>query len=298
MYTSDYLLEKRLKELDPGLHKRFTDSMSAILYRLDKFQLLFPEYTDHSEFHVLNVINFCNILIGQKHIEDMNADEIYVLLMSCYLHDIGMAITEKDYEEFKDQLGAEEYFRKYPDRDVPDFVRDRHHEFSGLFIHKYAQMLDIPSKEHEFAIVQVARGHRRTDLFDPEEYPSVLEVPSGNEVELPYLAALIRLADEIDVVTDRNPKLLYDIEVLTDSFQIDEHRRLEAVQSMKVLPDRFILDAYTDDDALWFAIEKMVKKMQDTLDYCRQVVELRSSCTITQKLVELNRIDAEKPREE
>ena len=58
-----------------------------------------------------------------------------------------------------------------------------------------------------------------------------------------------------------------------------------------MLLDRFILDAYTDDDALWFAIEKMVKKMQDTLDYCRQVVELRSSCTITQKLVELNRID-------
>ena len=174
---------------------------------------------------------------------------------------------------------------------MPDFVRDLHHEFSGLFIHKYAQMLDIPSKEHEFAIVQVARGHRRTDLFDPEEYPSVLVVPGGNEVDLPYLAALIRLADEIDVVTDRNPKLLYDIEVLTDSFQIDEHRRLEAVQSMKVLPDRFILDAYTDDDALWFAIEKMVKKMQDTLDYCRQVVELRTTCTITQKLVELNRID-------
>lgn len=42
----------------------------------------------------------------------MNAYECYVLLMSCYLHDIGMGINEKDYEEFKVQLDYEDYLSR------------------------------------------------------------------------------------------------------------------------------------------------------------------------------------------
>ena len=53
--------------------------------------------------------------------------------------------------------------------------------------------------------------------MDESEYPAALRVPDGNTVCLPYLAALIRLADEIDVAAARNPTLLYDIESLTDA---------------------------------------------------------------------------------
>ena len=286
---SDFLLEKRLKELDQQLHGRFTDTVFVLTHTLDNFQLLFPEYTDHSALHCMNVLNFCNILIGEEQIERMTKDEIYVLLMSCYLHDVGMAITARDYEEFKDELGAKEYFEQWPDREVSDFVRDHHHLFSGEIIRKYAELFEIPTEEHLFSIVQVAKGHRRTDLFDPEEYPKSMQIPGGSTVNTAFLAALIRLADEIDVVTDRNPKLLYDIESLTDSFQIDENRRLEAVQSMEITPDSFCLEVHTEDETIWEAIKKMVKKMQMTLDYCCDVTEKRSHFRITQRLVTLHR---------
>lgn len=284
----DYLLEKRLQTLDPDLHSRFTDTVFVLPYALDQYQRLFPEYTDHSVLHCMNVVNFCNILIGPEQIEKMNAYEIYVLLMSCYLHDIGMAITAKDYQEFKDELGAKDYFQKWPNRNVPDFVRDYHNEFSGLFIKKYAEFLEIPSPELTFAIVQVARGHRRVNLFDHEEYPEQLQLADGNTVSLPYLAALIRLADEIDVVADRNPKLLYDIEALTDSNQIFHHRMHEAVPDIQIFPDGFLLEVKTDDEALQVSIEKMAAKMRATLDICRAVAEERSSYHIFQKWVELN----------
>ena len=87
----EFLLEKRLRELDPALHRGFTNTVFALQNMLGRFRLMFPEYTDHSQFHCINVLEFCNAIVGPEQIRRLNADEIYVLLMSCYLHDTGMA---------------------------------------------------------------------------------------------------------------------------------------------------------------------------------------------------------------
>ena len=280
------MLERRLRELDPGLHRGFTNTVFALQHMLGRFRLLFPEYTDHSQFHCINVLEFCNVLIGPEQLQRLSADEIYVLLMSCYLHDTGMAMTPQDYAAFQDELGCQEYLARWPGRTQADFIRDYHHEFSGRFIRKYAGLLEIPTEEHLFAIVQVSRGHRRTNLYDPVEYPSALALPGGGTVCLPYLSALIRLADEIDVVASRNPPLLYDLESLTDSYQIACNRLLAAVPRMDVLPQGFLLHVDAPDPGLRLAVEQMVAKMQTTLDLCRSVVQDRTPYRITQEWVE------------
>ena len=285
----DYLLEKTLRELDADLHQRFRDTVFATQKMLTRFKLLFPEYTDHSELHSMTVIDSCNRLIGTDQIGMLNADEIYVLLTACYFHDVGMGISEKDYESFKENLHEKEFFAAHPDAGRADFVRTYHNEFSGLFIDKYADLFEIPSPAHVFAIKQVARGHRKTDLFDREAYPSALALPNGNTVCLPYLASLIRLADEIDVVATRNPLVLYDIDTLTDAVEIRENRKLEAVKSMKMTRDAFILSCETDDEELFEDLRKMADKMQRTLDYCREVTEKRTGFKISQKKVVLRR---------
>ena len=274
--SNDYLLERRLQQLNPSLHQRFKDTVFVMQRSLSKFQRLFPEYTDHSVFHSLNVLAFCNVLIGPAQLQQMNESELYVLLMGCYLHDTGMSISQKDYEQFKDALGAAEYFAGAEDASVADFVRDKHQEFSACYINKYADMLEIPSDEALFAITQVARGHRRTDLYDEEAYPADLRMQNGDIVHLPYLASLIRLADEIDVIADRNPKLLYDIESLTDAVQVVYHKVLAAVPRMDIEEKMFLLHVDTDDQMISIVIEKMVEKMQSTLDYCRDVTARRT----------------------
>ena len=285
MESTDYLLEKRLRDLDPALHQLFKDTAFACQGILQKYRGLFPEYTDHSMFHSLTVIDSCNRLIGRKNIDRLNKDEIFVLLMACYLHDAGMGITEKDYLEFKDIVGEKEFFEEHPGEDRAEFVRFYHHEFSGLYIEKYADLFDLPSAEHVFAIKQVARGHRKTDLYDEKEYPADFKVPDGNTVNLPYLAALIRLADEIDVAASRNPILLYDIDLLKGEIEILENRKLKAVDSVKMTRSSFILSTCEEDETVKSALRSMVVKMQETLDYCREVVSERTEFTITQKKV-------------
>ena len=76
---NSFALEFRLRALDRDLHTRFTDCVFVLQKILSNYKLLFPEYTDHSELHSLTVIEFCNILIGDR-ISRLNKNEIYVLL--------------------------------------------------------------------------------------------------------------------------------------------------------------------------------------------------------------------------
>ena len=280
----EFAMERRLREMDPGLHRRFTETVFALQRYLSRYRLMFPEYSDHSELHSLTVIDFCNRLAGDQ-ITLMNADELYVLLMGCYLHDSGMGITMEQYRAFCGQIDFGDYFDIHDREDYPTIIRDFHHEFSGCFIRRYAELLEIPSDEHLSAIVQVARGHRKTDLTDRTEYPGDFTVPGGNRICLPYLAALIRLADEIDVAASRNPALLFDIESLSDQKQIMINRMIEAVRTLEVTETAFILHIDTGDQQIRDRLCLMVQKMQKTLDYCRKVVQERTPYKITQRLI-------------
>ncbi len=279
-----FAMENRLKKLSPELHRRFTDAVFALQYNLSNYKLIFPEYTDHSNLHSLTVIDFCNRLIGDQ-ISRLNADQLYVLLVSCYFHDTGMGITRKDYEQFSRMIDFGTYFDTHSRDDYPAVIRSFHHEFSGLFIRKYADLFDIPSPEHTRAIVQVSRGHRKTDLMDAREYPSELLMPDGNTVCLPYLSALIRLADEIDVAAARNPVLLYDLESLTDEIQIFENKKVKAVRSLLVSESAFTLQISTAEPDILQGLRGLTGKMQQTLDYCRSVVSRRTPFAITQEKV-------------
>lgn len=285
--SNSFALEFRLRKLDRGLHTRFTDCVFALQKILSNYKLLFPEYTDHSNLHSLTVIQFCNTLIGGQ-IGKLNKNELYVLLLGCYFHDTGMGITRKDFEEFSRGIDFGDYFEKHPDATAAEQIRDFHNEYSGMFVRKYAELFEFPSKAHLEAVIQISRGHRKTDLKDENIYPLNLQTPDGETICLPYLAALLRLADEIDVTADRNPKLLYDLEAITDEHQLFEHRRHRAVRDLVIGKDAFTLLIDDSDPVIYGMIKRMADKMQLTLDICRDAVNGRTPFEITQSRVLLS----------
>ena len=282
--THDYAMERRLRELNPDLHKRFTDAVFALQFNLSNYKLIFPEFTDHTNLHSLSVIDFCNRLIGDQ-ILCLNADEIYALLMGCYLHDTGMGISMKDFQLFSQQIDFGDYFETHSRENYPAIIRDFHHEYSGRFIQKYQEMLEFPSDAHRWAIEQIARGHRKTDLLDAREYPMAFPLPGGNTLCLPYLAALIRLADEIDVSAARNPMLLYDIKQLTIPKEIRWYRMTMSIRALEVTERAFVLNLDVSDPDILQGDRDIAKKMQQTLDYCRAAVNGRTPYVITQEQV-------------
>ncbi len=287
--ANSFALEFRLHALDRDLHTRFTDCVFTLQRVLSNYKLLFPEFTDHSELHSLTVIEFCNTLIGGQ-LDRLNKDEIYVLLCGCYFHDTGMGISKKDFEAFSRKIDFGDYFEKHPNATASEQIRDFHNEYSGLFIRKYAELFEFPSKAHLEAVIQISRGHRKTDLRDESIYPLELQTPDGGTICLPYLAALIRLADEIDVTANRSSKLLYDLEAITDARQLFEHKRHRAVRDLIISKDSFTLMIDDSDPVICEMIKRMAKKMQQTLDTCRSAVNGRTPFEITQSRIVLRPI--------
>ena len=289
MNKYDFALERRLRELDVNLHQRFTDTVFALQHILSNYKLIFPDFTDHTELHSLNIIEFCNHIIGDQ-INKLNADEIYCLLLGCYFHDTGMGISHKDFEEFSKKIDFGNYFDTHDRNNLPEIIRNFHNEYSGLFIRKYAHFFEFPSEEHLFSIIQISRGHRKTDLFNDEEYPLSLKVSnSNNTICVKYLSALVRLADEIDVTAARNSHAIYDINKITKEIDLIEFMKHDAVKDLFIQEDEFVIVIETDDEVLFERLNIMVSKMQKTLDYCRSAID-KSGYEITQKRIRIERL--------
>ena len=285
---SDYLLETRLKEEDEGLHRRTKDSAAVLQKMLESFLPRFPNYTDHTILHSMDVLEFSNMILGEEQIKRLSAAECYVLIMSCYLHDIGMGISQKNYESLSEKIDFGNYFDTHSRDDVETTIRDFHNEYSGLFIRKYADLFDIPCEEMVYAIVQVSRGHRKTDLFDTAEYHDVM-TPYGI-IRTAFLAAIIRLADEIDVGADRNSELLFDSSMVTREESKKAFGTHASIKEVEVAEDAIVLHIKPISPEYRELIQKLADKVQSTLDYCREVTEKRSDFRITQthvKLVEI-----------
>lgn len=283
----DFLLEKRLREEAPELHRRVTDSVTVLQRMLESFLTWFPDFTDHSMLHSLDVLNFCNQLLGDQ-VAALTIPECYVLVMACYLHDAGMGVTRENFEAFTREIQFADYRLKHPDASDTRIIRDFHNEYSGLFIRRYADLFDIPSEALLFAIVQVSRGHRKTDLYDEQAYPD-LNTPDG-VVRTAFLSAVLRLADEIDVGADRNPEILFDTSKLTQQVDIDAFGTHESIRTVAVTRDAVVLYAKPKEPRFVALIDDLAGKLQQTLSYCRDVAERRSDLRITQARVEVVRL--------
>jgi len=209
MKNYDFGLEKRLAELNPELSKRYAGCMFLFENMLKNYTAQFPHFTDHTLLHSMNVGNYSNMLL-RDNIELFNADEIYCYLMGVLIHDVGMGINESGYQEFSHTLGIEKLIAEHPEWKEADVIRKFHNDFSYCFTMKFWQLFDIPDESYATAIAYIGRAHRKVDLLDEQITPSIFTLDNGSQVHLPVLGALIRVADELDMGSDRNPDLLYD----------------------------------------------------------------------------------------
>ena len=265
------------------------DTVFALQQILSNYQLIFPLFTDHTELHSLNIIEFCNKLIADQ-VNKLNADEIYCILLGCYFHDTGMGVSRSDFEEFSKQIDFGNYFETHSRDNYPEIVRNFHNEYSGLFIKKYARFFEFPSEAHMFAIIQISRGHRKTNLFDKNEYPVSLKAPNGNKICLPYLSALVRLADEIDVTASRNSEAIYDLSKIVEEVHLIEFMKHEAVKGLEIKEKEFVMYVQSDDEKILKSLEILATKMKKTLDECRKVVNEETPYRISQETIRIERI--------
>ena len=164
---------------------------------------LLPWFTRHDVSHSKEIIH----LLGQilSPIENtpacLNEHELFVLLASAYLHDIGMQYLKVENVSV-DKLTSDEY----------EIIRKRHAEESCKIILKSVQKslvrddFHLPEIEEEYlpVIAWVSKGHA-TEFFEEtiqyfQENPAT---PLNRPVRGELLASLLLIADELDLQSKR-----------------------------------------------------------------------------------------------
>ena len=288
MPNYDFLLEHRLKELNSEFAYRHTCCMLLFEQMLKKFLAVFPTFTDHTLLHTLSVTNISNQLL-RENVRKLNASEIYIYLMACALHDIGMGVSDKDIDSFIDASGLRGYVNDHPEISKPNLIRKFHNDFSSQFVKKYWELLEIPGERYANAIAEVGRGHRKTDLMDENLYPTDYDLGNGQCANLALLAALIRLCDELDIASDRNPDLLYDTETMEgmsekDVFEFSKH---DAIHTVNFSEDSIVVIADTDKADIADGVMEAIRTVKETLEYCLSVIQERSDFYIDCKRIKL-----------
>lgn len=263
---SEFLLEKKLAKENKNLSDIYRNMTVTMNQVLERSGTIFPNFTDHSLRHSMFVTQFCNTLVGAENIDDINVDEAFILLAACLLHDYGMCINQDFYDKYSKDIIPDDYFEKHPDNTIKDAVRDYHNDTSAYIISKYADVFEIPTKEHAYCISQVAKGHRKEDLFNKENYDPNYTLPNGNKVNLPYLAAIIRLADEMDIAQDRNASASYE-----EHGDLIDWKKHFAIKHLRINKDHFELVVIARSNAVFDICRDAIEKLDATLLYALKV---------------------------
>ena len=201
---------------------------------LGRIPVIFEEYTLHDISHSENVIKNMWEFIPDKVKENLNAMEIYLLILSACLHDVGMAVSKDEEDEI---LESEEFlkFRDKHEREVDliekykeegntraaefyekqifmDYIREHHHERSYEYIMKNyngESGLKIDNGDYARVIAKICRAHRLDvrDLEDKSEFDREYSL-GGKFINLQFLALCLRLGDTLDADKRRAPKIL------------------------------------------------------------------------------------------
>jgi hypothetical protein len=188
----EYYLEHLVTDIE--LNKKLRILKPIAKSYLEKIKETFPEYTPHEIEHKYKVVENLSKLIPLELAKRMNKYEIYFLLCASYIHDIGMCKLP--------ELGDQEQLTEFEKENI----RNEHHIRINTLVENRPDIFGLEPQEASY-IGKIAMGHRKVDLSS-KIYRSY-DAYKTNKINVPLLAAFLRLADELDMDYTRIPSFLY-----------------------------------------------------------------------------------------
>lgn len=226
---------------------------NKVSIEVSQINVLFPEYTPHDEkFHLKRLFKIADDLLGEELILNMNIAELFLLAVSLYAHDWGMAVSENEkklllssqsYSASFDSLEEEqEIFNLFcSDRNIlnkanittdvwREYVRQTHAQRSGRRIKEFLHIYSI-SLANSASLISEGHWVDFNIMNDYNLYPNDASV-LGMVIDLKALAVYVRLIDLLDIGEDRTPYILWKYIAPKDSISKMEwakHRALSPV---------------------------------------------------------------------
>ncbi len=234
--------------------------------RMKKCLALHKEFTLHDEIHLLNVTEIMAKILGDKGIKVLNPVEVFLLILSAYYHDIGMVmdddkinsleknddfklfrenwiIEHPNYREIENQRRENQgnYTQSYDDLRCAlytDFIRTNHGTLSKNFVEEnYSndKLWEVDGINISGFVGRLCLSHSKDIHFleDDSEFRVDENIATYN-VNMPYLAIILRLADILDFDRARTPDALYKSIHFTNEISLKEWEKHRSVKGWEI----------------------------------------------------------------
>jgi hypothetical protein len=296
------------------LHAAVLDAADIAGPLLERIPVTFRQYTEHNIGHSRNLISLMGKFIPTKTQKILNALEIAVLLLAAILHDLGMFVTDAERTEF---LGSDEFerflnadpekeqaisdaraagkhvtARAIEDAVLADYFRKFHPERARKHIEEHLGPT-LRFREYSLvdAVARICESHgwgvfESTDGRHPEKTIANLK-PDAAVYDVPfneqYIAAVLRLADIMDLDRSRTPLALLKTIDFTEARSQAEWQKHLQIKGWRVTEREVVFQAECRKPEHYVAVMDFLEWIDAELRDCRRLLVAKASKDIAER---------------
>lgn len=259
------------EEDDHQLTAKITEIVKVVAPLLQRVPENMPEYTLHDANHSSKIVELMGKIIPNDVLQNLNVIELSLLILSAYLHDIGMTCNKQEKENiinsdddflilFKSDTAKHRLYEQYKlnnnhraatfvqDQIFTEYLRRNHVRRSANFItdnlNKGELALNyngIPFYKHLIKICD-SHGLPVKKIYDTHGWPR--ETLVGELiVNIQYLSVILRLADILDLDSERTPKVIYEFANPEDPISIIEWKKHRSIIGTSINEKKILFEA-------------------------------------------------------
>lgn len=268
-------LWKKLQSLNESNAKSLIEKLPTICEeaadRMKAMPATSPQYTLHDESHFLRVVEIMAMVLGET-INQLNAIELCLLILTAYYHDQGMVMGEEEFAHLssdpKFQLFRENWYVDYPNqKEIQEQLKnnnitiDERSRLAGLLAELEAAMLtdylrETHAKRSYDYIIKTFANDKRLEIYGinlsgilaklcESHYSHTHELTPEHgylydrqiglvKINEPFIAIVLRLADILDFDADRTPDVLFRSIHFSSSISLREWEKHRAVTGWEI----------------------------------------------------------------
>ena len=181
-------------------------------------------YNDHGEEHLKRVAeNYADIVSSS--LIDLSSCELFLALLSIWLHDLGLFLGRKPEED--PVVARKEHYKRV--RDAIDCLENERN-IAAMNLH------------HKELVIIICEGHsRNTNLSSIADSISLY----GENIRLQMLASILRVADALDIDQRRTPESIFKLyEESIPAKSIEHWKKSFAITGIRINPQYASVDVY------------------------------------------------------
>lgn len=302
-------LKTKTSERDSEVNMLTDSLVSYSIQRTKTILRHMGEFTLHDSDHLFRVLYLMEKLLPNEVIENLSTPELLLLIASAFMHDIGMAPSEKEVLIWKkiwdktpqineDELEIYNNFKRYyysrPDQievinkltsqgkysqaDIiksyvlTEFIRRTHAErIKDIIEQDWNGKIKYRDNDLTVELAQICLSHNE-DALKLVELDKYLICGENTYVCLPLIGIILRLADILDFDAKRTPSVLFSHLYVRDPISLKEWNKHRSIESWQISPENIFFAAKCSHPAIEASIHQFCDVIDHELSICNNII--------------------------